>query len=110
MGGLAYPRCCGRPRPPCPADPTSCRPVEGAGWHRCLPPLLHARIHTHVAKMSCYIVAIRMLKSTGGATSSHLVPAGTQRLEEAEAIDGDQGGGIQDAQLLVLLRTPIAKG
>lgn len=35
-------------------------------------------------------------------TSGHLVPAGAQRLEEAEAIDGDQSGRIQDAQLLVL--------
>lgn len=35
-------------------------------------------------------------------TSGHLVPAGPQRLEEAEAIDGDQGSGVEDGQLLVL--------
>lgn len=60
--------------------------------------------------MSCHIITIRMLERTDGATSGHLVPAGAQRLEEAEAVDGDQGGGIQDTELLVLLRTPLAQG
>lgn len=45
---------------------------------------------THGAKMSCDIIIInRMLERKGNTTSGHLVPAGAQRLEEAEAIDGD---------------------
>lgn len=35
-------------------------------------------------------------------TSCNLVPAGTQRLKEAEAIDGDQSGGVENTQLFVL--------
>lgn len=108
--GLAYLRCCGRLWPPCPADPTSCRPVGGAGWHHCLLLQLHAHVHTHIARVSCDIVNIMMQKGRDGATSSHLVPAGAQRLEEAEAVNGDQGSRIQDAQFFMLLRTTITQG
>lgn len=33
---------------------------------------------------------------TSNGTSCDLVPAGTQRLKEAEAVDGDQSSGVQD--------------
>lgn len=38
----------------------------------------------------------------GGSTSCHLVPARPQRLKEAEAINGDQGRRVKDAELLML--------
>lgn len=40
-------------------------------------------------------------------TSCNLVPAGTQRLEEAEAIDGDQSSRVENAQLFMLWQDEI---